>query len=47
MIRHLYGLIVHDRLDRMTANEITEAGNAGLLTFSEMKRIAALGKVVG
>lgn len=42
MIRVLWALAFETRLDRMTGTEIMAAGEAGTLTFSEMKRVGAL-----
>lgn len=39
MLKNLYQILFHDRLDRMTSGEIEQAGKDGTLTFAEMKRV--------
>lgn len=42
MIRVLWALAFETRLDHMSMAEIMAAGEAGTLTFSEMKRVTNL-----
>lgn len=46
MIHVIFSLLFDKRLDRMTKGEIEEAVLAGTLTFSEIKRLAALDRYI-